>query len=287
MGRIAVWLVKALMAFVQALPERRAMAFGRRGGLLVGRVFSGRRQIVLRNLRAAYGKELTERQVRAIARKNFEHYGQCAIEFLRIPLLTAENLPQHVTFRGVEHLRNAAASGPGAIALLGHYGNWDIMAVAQALHGLGGHIITKEARQRHLNDYWMDMRRAKGVSFLPASQSAFALVRLLKRGEIVAVILDQHRPRAYGIEARFFGRPASTMRLPAMLALRTGCPVVPIDSWRDERGRHQIEMGPPLPVRRGETEEESVLLTTHLYNDVIEGYVRLHPEQWIWIHRRW
>jgi KDO2-lipid IV(A) lauroyltransferase len=287
MDRLVVWPVKLLMALFQALPERRAMALGRRAGRLVGRIFAGRRAIVLDNLRRAYRGELSEARLRELVRLNFEHYGQCAIEFLRIPLLTAENLDRHATFHREDLLRAAVARGPGAIVLCGHYGNWDIMAVAQALRGLGAHIITKEARHRGLNDFWMDLRRAKGVQFLAAANSAGALLRVLKRGGIVAVILDQHRPRASGVEASFFGRPASTMRVAAALALRTGCPVVPVDYWRDERGHHQIEFHPALPVRRGESEAESILLTTQLYNDVIERFVRRHPEQWIWIHRRW
>lgn len=287
MDRLVVWPVKLLMALFQALPERHAMAFGRRCGRLVARVFAGRRAIVVDNLRRAYRGELSEERLRELVRLNFEHYGQCAVEFLRIPLLSAENLHRHATFHGEHHMREAAARGPGAIALCGHYGNWDIMAVAQALHGFGAHIITKEARHRGLNDFWMDIRRAKGVQFLGASNSAAALLRVLKRGGIVATILDQHRPRASGVEANFFGRPASTMRVAAALALRTGCPVVPIESWRDERGRHHIDFQAPLPVVRGESDAESILLTTQLYNDVIEGFVRRHPEQWIWIHRRW
>jgi KDO2-lipid IV(A) lauroyltransferase len=285
--RLVIWTVRLLMALCQALEERRAMALGRRLGRLMGRMLPGRRRIVLGNLRHAYGGELPERELHALVRRNFEHYGQCAAEVLRLPLVNRENLHRHVTFHGLEHLDAARAQGLGVIILCGHYGNWEVMAVSQALHGFGAHVVTKEARNRGVNEFWMGLRRAQGVTLLPAANSALAILRVLKRGGYVALALDQHRPRAAGIQARFFGRPASTMPALASLALRVGSPVVPLDCWRDEHGHHHLEVGPAIPLAEGGTEEESILRTTQRYNDVIEGFVRRHPEQWIWIHRRW
>jgi KDO2-lipid IV(A) lauroyltransferase len=287
MDRFVIWLVRLAMAVVQSMPEEAAAGLGRRCGRLAGALLHGRWDTVLGNLRRAYGEQLPDRELRALARRNFEHYGESAVEFLRLPLLTRENLERHVEFRGEERLREALAQGRGAIVLCGHYGNWDLTAVAQALRGMQAHVISKEARVRALNEVWMTVRREKGVAFLPPSDSSFAVVRALKRGGTVVVVMDQHRPHAEGVVARFFGLPASTLRTAAVLALRLGCPVLPIEGYRAARGRHRIEIGAPIPVRQGRDPEDSVLLTTQAYNDAIEGIVRRHPEQWAWIHRRW
>jgi len=287
MDRLLRWLAHGLMAWSQRLPRRRALSLGRRAGRLAACLFPRRRSLVRRNLRRAYRGEKREAELAEIARLNFEHYGQCAAEFLRIPMLTAEDLAGTATFHGLEHLRAVQRGGRGGILLLGHSGNWDLMAVAQALAGFGAHVITKEIRYPALNEVWMEVRRARGVQFLAASESAFALVRLLKRGGLAAIVLDQHRPRAQGIQTRFFGRPVSTMPVAAVLALRLGCPVLPVEGWRDERGHHQFVVHPQVPLVRGADDAASVTLTTQAFNDVLEAMVRRHPEQWTWIHRRW
>ena len=174
MDRLVIWLVRRAMALVQALPEASAAALGRRCGRLVAATAHGRWATALTNLRSAYGAELSDRAIRALAWRNFEHYGESAVEFLRLPLLTTSNLERHVEFRGEERLTAALAQGKGAIVLCGHYGNWDLTAVAQALRGMQAHVISKEARHRGLNELWMAVRREKGVTFLPPSDSSFA-----------------------------------------------------------------------------------------------------------------
>jgi KDO2-lipid IV(A) lauroyltransferase len=287
MNRLVIWLLRLAMKVVQSMPQSAAAALGRRSGRLAGALLHSRWDTVLGNLRRAYGTEVPDRELRQLARRNFAHYGESAVEFLRLPLLTRENLDRHVEFRGEERLQGALASGKGAIVLCGHYGNWDLTAVAQALRGMEAHVISKEARHAGVNAVWMSVRSAKGVRFLPPSDSSFAVVRALKRGGTVVVVMDQHRPRAEGVMATFFGLPASTLRTAAVLAIRLGCPVLPIEGYRVAAGRHRIEIGAPLPVRTGRDMDESVLLTTQAYNDAIEAIVRRHPEQWAWIHRRW
>jgi KDO2-lipid IV(A) lauroyltransferase len=287
MAWLVALLMRLAMAGAQALPARSAALLGRRLGRLGPTLLPSRWQIVRENLERALGRETTRRERRRLAWRNFEHYGEAFVEFLRIPLLTKENLDRQVEFEGEHHLLEARAAGRGVIALCGHYGNWDLTAVAQALRGHEAEVISKEARVPGLNDVWMSVRSERGVKFLPPSDSSFAVLRLLKRGGCLAVVMDQHRPHDEGVQARFFGLPASTLRTAAVLALRLQCPVVPIEGYRMPDGRHRVVIGAPLPSVEGATAEESVLLTTQVYNDAIEAIVRRHPEQWAWLHRRW
>ncbi len=287
MSRIVRWFAGVVMKAAQALPERRALALGRTLGRWSRHLVPARWDLVRRQLRLAYRDEKSPQELSRIARSNFAHYGQCMVEFLRIPLLNAGNLDALVTFGGQANLDAAKAAGRGVIVICGHYGNWDLVAVAQALSGRGAHIITKEAGHEALNELWMEVRRSKGVSFLPSSESAFAMLRVLKRGGTLGMALDQHRPGAMGVWPTFFGRPASTMRVAAMLALRVGCVVLPYNAWRTPEDKHAVVFGPAIPLVRGASDEETIHRTTQAYNDVLEGYVREHPEQWLWIHRRW
>ena len=258
MSRLIRWFAGVVMKGAQALPERQALALGRTLGRWSVHLVPARFDLVRRQLRLAYRDEKPPQELSRIARLNFAHYGQCLVEFLRLPLLDAGSLDGFVRFSGQENLDAAKAAGRGVIVICGHYGNWDLVAVAQALSGRGAHIITKEAGHEALNELWMDVRRSKGVRFLPNSESAFAMLRVLKRGGTLGMALDQHRPGAMGVWPTFFGRPASTMRVAAMLALRVGCVVLPYNAWRTPEDKHEVAFGPAIPLVRGANDASPV-----------------------------
>jgi len=288
MHKVLMWLIKPVLLFFLVIPERTNIALGKGFGLFLYHVIRYRRSLVLDNLQKAFREEKSLDELRAIARENYIHYGLCIVEFLRIPLLTKETLHSKITVKGTaEHVDNALKQGKGVILLCAHCGNWEMMAIAQAIEGADAHIITKQVKNNIFDSLWSDIRKSKGVTLLPNKKSGLKIFKLLKRNKTVALIFDQHRPGTMGVRVNFFGRPASTMKAVAVLALKTGCAVIPVNNWRDEDNIHHAEAGEPLPFIQEETEEKTILTNTQMYNDVLESYIRQHPEQWTWIHRRW
>lgn len=287
MQKPAILLLKLVMWFFQILPERAAFGLGRFIGVFWFHVTRFRRGLVMDNLTQAFKDEKTPREIRRIARDNFVHYGLMFAEWNRIPILPDEYFRKRIVFSGKERMDEALKRGKGVIALCGHYGCWDMMAIGQAMAGVNAHIISKHAKSRAVDVVWQEVRESKGVRFLPAEDAALQLWKLLRTNRVLGIIFDQSRPGPMGIRVHFFGRPAKTMKLVAMLALRTGCAVVPINNWRDERMIHHVECGAELPLIRKDTEDDSILANTQLYNDTLESFIRQHPEQWLWIHRRW
>lgn len=285
--KVLTLFAKLILLFFQIIPERASIAIGKGLGLFWYTFIRYRRALVIDNLTQAFKDEKSHEEILAIARKNFMHYGLCLAESLRAPLLTKETFRDKIIITGLEHVENALKQGKGAILFCGHYGNCDMMAIGQAMEGVNAHIITKTVKNKVIDAVWTDIRKSKGVSLLPNKKTGFSILKLLKKNEAVVLIFDQHRPGTMGIRVNFFGRPARTMRAVATLALKTGCAVIPANNWRDENNIHHAEAGEAIPLIRKESEEETIRENTQRYNDILESYIRQHPEQWLWIHRRW
>jgi KDO2-lipid IV(A) lauroyltransferase len=99
-------------------------------------------------------------------------------------------------------------------------------------------------------------------------------------------LLFDQRITAGGLQVPFFGRPAHTTGMPALLALRMECPIVPLRSWR-ENGRITVEFLPPLEIEPGPATPERVEAVTRQLNDMLERWIKERPSQWLWIHNRW
>jgi len=286
MERLQIPIVKAALFLAARIPERSFLKLGKLLGLFWFYVVRYRRTLVMHNLTIAFWGEKPESELRAIARDNFIHYGLGIAEFLRFPLLTREALDNKIVIHGFDHFQAAKEKGRGVVVIMGHYGNWDMLAVSQAILGVGAHIVTRVAKNNVANNYWMKIRADKGVRFLSERNSIFSILKLLKANGVVGLLMDQCMHGSMGIWVEFFGREARTMKAPAWLALKTGCAVVPINNYR-ENGRHHVVIHPVLEWIPNDDEDAAIRLNTQRYNDVLERFIRERPSQWLWIHRRW
>jgi KDO2-lipid IV(A) lauroyltransferase len=282
-----ILLLRGLAAVFRSLPAGVALAAGRLLGDLARAALPGRRRVVMSNLQAALGDRLDPAALSRLGRANYRHYGVVLAEFLRLPLLDDGALLDCVAVTGLDHVRDARARGRGLIVLTAHTGNWEYLAAAQAAWGLDIAVITRRAGNRQVDAFWQDLRRRRGTRFLESHGSMGEIMRHLRTGGAVGMAIDQHEGGTSGVRAPFFGRDAGTVKAPAVLAARLGCPVIMALSWRDDDGRHHASFSPELPLVEGRDLPGTVALTTASYNAKLEQFVRDHPEQWTWIHRRW
>jgi KDO2-lipid IV(A) lauroyltransferase len=276
-----------LLRLLAKIPRPLLDAFGTFLGWLVW-ALRIRRGIVMSNLRLAF-PEKTEAERRAIARKTFLNLGRMITDFLRVPNLSKEELERLFVYEGWEGFEKAKAAGKGVIACTGHFGNFDLLAAAQTLRGVPVTMITREMGRSGANDLWRDARRRSGVEDLVVrkGETLKAATRALKSGRNLGYVIDQNQPRRHAIFPTFFGVPAATAATPAWLALRTGAPVVFTLSFPLEDGRHKLVIEGPLQVPDTGDRQRDVLAFMQDLNDRLERWVRLHPEQWYWLHRRW
>lgn len=264
------------------VPRSWILGMGAALGWIAFSVLRIRRRVAVNNIRRALG--LPRDQATALARSCYVHLGRGLVEFLQVPALDARGAEAILGEEGLARLRGNISQGRGIIALSAHIGNWDLLASAAARCGLPVYVVTRQIKTRWINRLWMGGRREAGVHLLPSCGSAGQVVRALRAGGIVAMVLDQHQPD--GVIVPFLGRPAATSDAVARLALATDCPVVPVALVRRGQGFH-FEVGEPLPLSRDGDKQENIVENTACYARVLGEMVRRWPEQWLWLHRRW
>lgn len=273
-----------LVGWVPAhLPPALGLAAGRRIGDVLWWLLPRRRRVALDNIRRSLGREMAPEQIRRLGRRSFQHVGMNLVEACRYVLRPTDVMLSRVRVDGVEHLRGAAAHGRGVLILTAHYGNWELLAAAHGLTGLPLSIVIRPLDHPVLDELAARFRRRSGAELIVKHLAVREVLRDLRRGRMVGILLDQNATRSEGVFVPFFGIPASTSKGLAVLALRTGAPVVPVFLRREPDGRHCMDVGPPLvPPPDGDIEAY-----TATFNLVIEAAIRRAPEQWLWMHARW
>ena len=268
------------------IPRPILMAFGSFLGWL-GWTLGIRRGVVLGNLRLAF-PEKSEAERRAIGRANYRHLGQMIPDFLRVPTLSPEALDRLLVYQGWECVEAARARGKGVIACTAHFGNFDLLSSANTRRGVPITQIAREMGKNVVNDLWREVRRRSGVDELVVKpgQTMRAIIKALKQNRVIGWTIDQNQP-VRPIFPTFFGVPAATASTPAFLARKTGCAIIFTLSVPLGDGRHQVLVEGPLEVPDTGDPEADDLAFMQLLNDKLEHWVRLHPERWYWVHRRW
>ncbi|HSM93571.1 MAG TPA: lysophospholipid acyltransferase family protein [Anaeromyxobacteraceae bacterium] len=279
--------MEILLRLLSRLPRRWLDAFGAFLGWLVWALHV-RRGVVMSNLRLAF-PEKGEPERREIARRTYRNLGRMITGFLRVPYMAREELERLFVYEGWEAYERARARGKGVVACTGHFGNFDLLAAGQTLRGVPITMITREMGKTGANDLWRAARRRSGVEDLVVrkGETLKAATRALKGGRVLGYVIDQNQSKRHAIFPTFFGVPAATAATPAWLALRTGAAVVFTLSIPLEDGRHKLVVEGPLDVPDTGDRERDVLAFMQDLNDRLERWVRLHPEHWYWLHRRW
>jgi KDO2-lipid IV(A) lauroyltransferase len=269
------------------LPRRWVDAFAATLGWIIW-ALGIRRRVVLENLRLAF-PEKTEAERREIARRTYRNLGQMIPDFVCVPFLPKADLERIFVYDGWENFLEAKARGKGVIACTGHFGNFEVLAAAHTLRGTPITMISRPMGKSGVNDLWRALRRRSGVEDLVVRKGSTlsAAVRSIKAGRVLGYVIDQNQPLRHAIFPTFFGVPAATAPTPATLALRSGAAVIFVLSYPLGDGRHRVVLEGPLEVPDTGDRDRDVLAFMQDLNDRLERWVRAHPEQWYWLHRRW
>ena len=232
--------------------------------------------------------DLDRRQRNALERGCGRHFGLMLAEVAWLWHARPHDLENLCVLEGVENFFAALESGGGVIFTTGHCGTWELLSARLPIAGVP---LTTAARR--LDDPRLDrlvtaMRSRFGTEIILRGPAAGKkMIRSLAGNQVAALLIDQDIRGIPGVFVPFFGRPAWTPSGGAMLAIRRGCPVVPGFIHRRADGTHKAEIHPPLPIPVGGTLEDRVEELTAAATAVIERQIRAHPEQWVWMHRRW
>jgi KDO2-lipid IV(A) lauroyltransferase len=244
------------------------------------------RLIAAYNLRRAF-PDKSDDEILRIVRGVYRNMGIVAAEFFDIPRLTKENIGELVEAEGLEHCLKALQKGRGALLFTAHFGNWELSAAAGALLIKPSLVLYRTLDSTVLDYLVLKVRSASGNTLLPKENAMRAMLRSLKRNEMVAILIDQNMAWYEGAFVEYFGRPACTTTGLALLALHTGAPVLPGFMARLPDGRYRLVIGPEVEIIRTGNHDADVFAITQRCTKVIEEVVRQYPDQWFWVHQRW
>jgi KDO2-lipid IV(A) lauroyltransferase len=195
-------------------------------------------------------------------------------------------IKRKVIIMGDEHMEAALAQGRGAIAIAAHAGNWEYTVMGYGLLCRPGVAVGRELDQPWAARLARYLRQ-RGGNFMVAKQKGMkGIMTHLRHNRPVGIVIDQNTTTAGGLLVDFFGKPARTTPVAALLA-RRGIPVLPTLSRRLPDGRHLMLILPPLPLTKTSDAQADIQRHLELQSRVIEAWVRAEPAQWLWLHRRW
>lgn len=245
------------------------------------------RRRALTHLEMALGKSLSCSQRKKIARDSFVTFGQAALEVMRMKKHYHSQIHPHVEFVGYDNFKRIYDRGKGLVVFTGHIGNFELLAAAVAQSGFKTAVIGRELYDKRLDRMLVANRMALGLVNVRTDDSPRTILRLLKDGYVIGFLIDTDSFRVAGEYIPFFGQLARTPIGPTQLGLMAGAAFVPVFCFSLPGGKYRIIFGDELVPESYERSRENVYHLTWKMNEIIENNIRAHPEQWIWMHRRW
>ncbi len=278
--------VRVIVSTLGFLP-RRALGFlgktlGWAGFYLAGK----ERRKTLGNLRLAFGDSVGKRDIRRMAIGCWKNLGRNAFEMIAWSRWSRDRVARQVSrARGWEHLEAALKRGKGVFAVTAHLGHWELLA-AYVGSRVPIAVVAKPLYDPRLDRMITEFRSKWGGPVIQRGGALKGILKALSENRVIGVLMDQDTGDD-GVFAPFFGREAWTQSGPVRIAKKTGSALVPVFLIRDPDGRFELRVEPELEIPDTGDPDADVSKTVRRYTEIIEGYVRAYPDQWVWMHDRW
>jgi KDO2-lipid IV(A) lauroyltransferase len=273
-------VIRLLQALLALLPREAALSFGALFGKCL--YMSGAyRKIVRKNM--AFVNIWTPEEQKIITRKLYRMMGRYAVDFLR----GSVRLPPH-RIHNLELIQPLFDKGKGIIVLLGHFGNWELLADIFGSHYSGLLNVVAKPMHNSLVDKWLALKRAAAsVTTIYVEHALRKVYEAIKNNHLVAILIDQNAG-SQGTSVLFLGKETSTIRTVAGLEHKTGCAVLPTYALLRDDNTYDIEIAvAPPPDVTEKSDEECIAVYQRQHNDILSAWIRQHPDHWFgWFHKR-
>ena len=262
-------------------------------GRIIHRYFPYRLNIVKKNIDQVFGETITPLQKKQLAQSFYSHLATSIKEMIQLRFMSEQELRARVDVRGHQYLLDVAEKKSGVLIVTGHFGSWEFAPLGGILNfkQFKGHFhfIRKTLGNKKIERILFHRYIKAGLHVIQKQDALHKVKDALDQNHAVVFVLDQHASlhNKDGIAVEFFGKKAGTYRSLASISRHTGIPVVPAAGYRLPNGRHVLEFFEPIEWQEYSTTQESLYRNTLLYNKAIEQIILAHPEQWMWLHKRW
>jgi Kdo2-lipid IVA lauroyltransferase/acyltransferase len=274
-------VARALTIALEYLPLPAARMLGKAVTRLLDIAVPKLRKVALTNLAFAFPDRSLESR-NTIVDGVFASIARLLLAISRFPRLNASNIRDWIDYEGLENYLDAKKSGRGVLVATAHLGNWELSAFAHALMTETMHVMVRPLDNARIDDLVEARRRLSGNSLIEKKDAARLVIKALRANSAVGILIDQNTSPAEGVWIDFFGKRACASSAFVKLAHHSGAAVVPgFALWNETLGRYVLRFYPPVQMTG------NVSVDTQAIHSIFEQIIRDHPEQWLWIHRRW
>jgi Kdo2-lipid IVA lauroyltransferase/acyltransferase len=274
---VEYWLARFVLATLSFTSLSTANALARSYVRLLDLALPRLRRTALKNLEMA-GLAGRERITTGV----FDSVARLVVTFARFPQITRANVAEWIRYEGLENFQQAHARGKGVLVATGHFGNWELSAFAHAYLVAPMQIVVRPIDNPRIDALVESRRELSGNRAIAKKDAARGIMRALREGDAVGVLIDQNTTPDQGVFIEFFGVKACAGSAFVKLAHHSGAAVVPgYALWSDKERRYVLHFEPAVEMT-GDVQHDTQQVHARL-----EAAIRKHPDQWLWIHRRW
>ncbi|HKP45563.1 MAG TPA: lysophospholipid acyltransferase family protein [Pyrinomonadaceae bacterium] len=280
---------RTMLFALGALPRPLAVKTGVGVGKLAYRLAGKLRKTGERNLELAF-PELDSAARARLLRGSFQSLGRLLGEFSQLPKATPESLRELIEYDevGLAHLREAERNKRGVIFLTGHLGVWELHSFGWSALEYPLSFLVRPLDNERVEEMVEAIRTRFGNRAIDKKSAARQSLRVLREGGTLGILSDLNTQPNEGVFVPFFGKLACTTAGIATLALKTDAVVIPTCAvWDEHRQRYFFHGDPPVELVRTGDHAKDIEVNTANFAAAIERMVRLYPDQWLWIHKRW
>lgn len=277
---------KSLMFALRVLPYATTRILGNNMGRLAYSLDKKHRKIALLNLDVAFGDALPESRKLEIVREHYKHFGRALLETLRLPKITKQNYRDFMDIEGLELLREVSQRKGGALLYTAHYGNWEYMNLALGFMDLPMSVMARPIDNPLIHDLIERIRNLSGNRIIYKHRAARKVLNAIKEGRIIGIVGDQNVHDRNRIMVPFFGKNATCTPMPAAMAYKCQVPIICGFAQPTTPGKYVLKFGPVIEPNVEADKDSEILRITNELNRVLEEQIRLSPESWFWVHKR-
>ncbi|HNY51708.1 MAG TPA: lysophospholipid acyltransferase family protein [Smithella sp.] len=244
------------------------------------------RLITIHNLMRSFPEKDTK-EILKIAGGVYRHFAMVAAEFFDLPYITKDNIHKWVEAEGVENYQGGIAKGKGMLSIVAHFGNWELMTIAGPMYLKPFYIVYRPLDNAVIDNVVEYVRTIQGNSLIPKGGSGKTIIELLKENQLIGILSDQNVSKREGVFVDFFGRTACTGVGLAVMAMRSGAPVLPAFMARQKSGKYKFIVKPTVEAVCTDNYENDLVVNTQRFTKIIEEVIREYPDQYFWFHQRW
>lgn len=280
------YLMKLLSMLACCFSMESCNKFGKfLGNLTWAAVPAKRKRLAHDNIVRCLGT--TQEEAERIAKASWVQFGPMLMEVLRYPELIKDGrMKDYVSIEGLEYLQEAIDNKQGAVIATSHSDSWEIMGAALAQYGVPLVGVAKKQKDDAMNKFIVEYRELVGMHITYTS-GVKEMLKMIKEGWMIGLIMDQDPSLREGIIVEMFGRKTNTFTGPATMARTQGAPIFPGQIIHRADGGHHIIIAPPIFVEKTKDRKSDIANATQKLNDILEAHIRKYPEDWFWLHDRW